>query len=64
MTEVEKKNNHTKIFVADLKNQLQEAKRVEKSIEQQLKKSEQELENLFCVVRKNFSAHYEIFLCV
>ena len=44
MTEVEKKNNDTEIFVADLKNQLQEAKKVENSITQQLKKREKELE--------------------
>ena len=44
MTEFEEKNNDAERIIIDLKNQLQEAKKVENNIEQQLKKREKELE--------------------
>ena len=44
MTKVEEKNNDTKIIIDDLRNQLQEAKKVGNPLEQHLKKREQELE--------------------
>ena len=44
MIEFEEKNNDAGRIIDDLKNHLQEAKKVENNIEQQLKKSEQELD--------------------
>ena len=40
MKEFEEKNNDVERFIVDLKTQLQEAKRVENNLEQQLKKRE------------------------
>ena len=40
MTEFEEKNNDAERFIANLKNQLQEAKKVENNLEQQFKKRE------------------------
>ena len=44
MIEFEEKNNDAEIIIANLKNQLQEARKVENNLEQQLKKRDQELE--------------------
>ena len=41
---VEEKSNDTERIIANLKNQLQEARKVENNLEQQLKKRKQELE--------------------
>ena len=44
MIEFEEKNNDVERIIVDLKNRLQEAKKVENNLEQQLKKREKELE--------------------
>ena len=46
MVEVEEKNNDTKRFIADLKNQFLVAKKDENNLEQQLKKRIQESKRL------------------
>ena len=52
----EGKNNDAERIIVDLKNQLQEAKKVENNLEQQMKKREQELEKFedeLILIRKN-----------
>ena len=45
MTEFEEKNNDVERIIGDLKNKLQEAKKVENNLERKFKKREKELEN-------------------
>ena len=55
MTKFEEKNNDAEIIIANFKNHLQEVKKVENNLEQQLNEREQELEKFeaeFILLRK------------